>query len=49
MTHQIHSRSALARPAAQPIALGKARKLTRASFVGGQAEMIGDRNYTLGG
>lgn len=31
------------------IALGKARRLTRASFGGTKAEMIDERTYTLGG
>lgn len=37
------------RASARPIALGKASKLTRASFGGNRAEMAGDRTYTLGG
>jgi len=36
-------------PVAKPVSLGRARRLTRASFSGNQAEMIADRQYNLGG
>jgi hypothetical protein len=49
MKQSVQSGSSDLRPANRAIALGKARKLTRASFSGGQPEMILDREYTVGG
>lgn|GEM_PF-1995196 len=37
------------RPENRAITLGKARKLTRASFSGSRPEMILDREYSVGG
>ncbi|MEG8220973.1 hypothetical protein OSJ57_10105 [Sphingomonas sp. HH69] len=49
MTHQTEAAPASVRPAPRAIPLGAARKLTRASFAGIRAEMVSDRQYTLGG
>ena len=48
MKQSVQSGSSDLRPANRMIALGKARKLTRASFSGSQPEMILDREYTVG-
>lgn len=49
MKESVQSGSTGLRPAVRNIALGKARKLTRAAFSGNRSEMILDREYTVGG
>lgn len=49
MKHQTKAGPVDLRPASRSIALGKARKLTRAAFTGNQSEMILDREYSVGG
>ena len=49
MKQTVQSGSTGLRPANRAIALGKARKLTRASFSGANPEMILDREYSVGG
>lgn len=49
MKQSVHSGAAGTRPPHRAIPLGKARKLTRASFSGSQPEMILDREYSVGG
>lgn len=49
MKQSVQSGAGDLRPVSRAITLGKARKLTRASFSGAQPEMILDREYTVGG
>ncbi|MFX4083470.1 hypothetical protein ACKU27_00035 [Sphingobium yanoikuyae] len=49
MKQTVPSGASCLRPASRAIALGKARKLTRASFSGANPEMILDREYSVGG
>jgi hypothetical protein len=47
--HKHRKSPQLARTVDGTLVLGKARRLTRASFEGTNSEMIADRTYALGG
>jgi hypothetical protein len=49
MKQQTHTSANSGHARTHILALGKARKLTRASFTGNRPEMIDERVYTLGG